>query len=130
MKGGAPAMDASRAARRRCFSSIQRQTGSSAGKPRLRKAFLIPAAKVSISPTLGPEGVKRQALFSRRAVIVSYIVYPDPDKPETNNLISPSAPRTLGYKIDWRLAGGDGGTIAPVTGKYKRGSGTCFPLLT
>ena len=94
------------------------------------KAFLIPAAKVSISPTLGPEGVKRQALFSRRAVIVSYIVYPDPDKPETNNLISPAAPRTLGYKTDWRLAGGDGGTIASVTGKYKRGSGTFFPWLT
>ena len=85
------------------------------------KAFLIPAAKAPISPTLGPEGVKWQVLFSRRAAIVSYIISPDPDKPETNNLISPAARRLLGYETDRRFAGGDSGTITPFIGKNKRG---------
>jgi hypothetical protein len=96
----------------------------------MMKAFLIPDAKVSISPMLGPEGVKRQALFSRRAVIVSYIVYPDPDKPEADNLISPAAPRSLGCKTDRRLAGIYTKTIAPFKWKRKRGPGKLFPGLT
>ena len=61
-----------------------------------------------------------RALFSRRAVIVWYIVSPDPDNPEIDGLLSPAASSPSDHGTGRRFAGIDGGTIAPFIGKHKR----------
>jgi hypothetical protein len=108
---------------------MQRQTGSSAETPLPMKAFLIPAAMVSISPMVGPEGVKRPDLFSRRAVIVLYIVYPDPGKPETNPLISPAAPRRPRRQDRPTVSRGDGDRATYNVSRRKIQAGIRQPFL-